>query len=228
MNCRWTIGSGVGMGLLVLACMAARATAETASPPAERPVASPDAAVAKTAATLDNLQAAWQRESRTKSVYEVYAAKAAEEGYRSVAVLFIAAAASENVHLGKHAAAIARLGGTVPKADEAKPVVRSTRENLEDAAAAVALWADAEHYPAFVKRAEADKDVAVVYSFKGALAAGAEHAKFFKQALKDPNRWKDSGKSFAVCTVCGFTVMGKPPAVCPVCSQPREKFVVYK
>lgn len=228
MNYRWAIGSGVGMLLLGCVCMAVRAGAETASLAAESPTPKPETVAAKALATLDNLKAAWQQESRFKAVFEAYAAKAAEEGYRSVAVLFIAAAASENVHLGKHAVAIAKLGGTIPKADETKPAVRSTRENLEDAAAEVGLWANAEHYPAFAKQAEADKNVAAVYSFKGALAASAEHAKFFKQALKDLNGWRDSGKSFAVCTVCGFTVMGKPPAVCPVCSQPREKFVVYK
>ena len=226
MNCRWMNGVGVRLIVWGGVLLAVRAGAETTAPVAENPATKTEA-VTNAATTVDNLKVAYLGEVRAKADYEAFAAKAQEEGYRSVAVLFVAAAASENIHLAKHAKEIVKLGAAVPVVDDLKRIPRSTKENLESALAGEIARRETI-YPGFAKQAGAEMNTAVVYSFKGALAAGAEHAKFFRQALGDLNAWKEPGKSFAVCTVCGFTVMGKPPAICPVCSQPREKFTIYK
>ena len=82
-------------------------------------------------------------------------------------------------------------------------------------------------YPDFIKQAKIDKNSVAVMSFKGALAAEVEHAKLFAQALKELDSWKEAGKEFYVCTVCGFT-MAKSLAQCPVCASPRSKFDIIK
>ena len=226
MNCRWMNEVGVRLIVWGGVLFAVRAGAEAVAPVAEKPATKVEA-VTNAATTVDNLKVAYLSESRAKADYEAFAAKAREEGYRSVTVLFVAAAASENVHLAKHAKELKALGALVTEVEMKPPDVRSTKENLESALAGEIARRETI-YPGYAKQAGAEKNTAVVYSFKGALAAGAEHAKFFRQALGDLNAWKEPGKSFAVCTVCGFTVMGKPPAICPVCSQPREKFTIYK
>jgi rubrerythrin len=82
--------------------------------------------------TLDNLQAAYNGESNAKGRYEAFAVKADEEGYKGVASLFRAAAASEGVHLQGHAEDIKSMGAE-PMAHIKGPEVKSTHENLEAA-----------------------------------------------------------------------------------------------
>jgi len=180
----------------------------------------------KAGTTLDNLQTAYNGESNAKARYEAFAAKADEEGYKSVVALFKAAAAAEGIHATKHAAAIKQLGAE-PKATIEKSDVKSTKENLETAL----KGENAEKstmYPAFVTQAVVDKNVAAEMSFKGAMAAEVEHAKLFKKAAKELDSWKAPGKVFIVCQVCGFTTMDLKLKKCPVCDTPRSKFDAFK
>jgi len=176
--------------------------------------------------TLDNLQAAFNGESNAKARYEAFAAKADEEGYKSVAVLFRAASKSESIHAASHAETIKKLGAE-PKAAIEKADVKSTKENLEAAIKGETYEKDSM-YPAFIKQAEAEKIPDAVTTFKRAMGAEIEHAKLYSQALKDMDSWKAAGKEFLVCPVCGFTTMDMSLKICPVSSTPRSKFVVVK
>jgi rubrerythrin len=183
------------------------------------------AAENKETATLANLQTAYSGESNAKARYEAFAAKADEEGYKSVAVLFRAAAESEAIHAKNFATRIKKMGAE-PKMTAAEPDVKSTKENLE-ASLKGEVSAAESMYPNFIQQADADKDSGAAMGFKGAHAAEVEYGKFFKTALDGLDEWKALGKEFAVCQVCGFTVMGQPPMTCPVCSAPKEKFKVF-
>jgi len=177
--------------------------------------------------TLDNLQTSYNGESNAQAKYEAFAAKADEEGYKSVATLFRAAALSESIHAKKQAAAIKKLGGD-PKAAVEKPTVKSTKENLESALAGETYEAETM-YPAFLKQAQAEKRKAAVIPFKGAQATEAGHVKLYKQALAELDAWKASGKAFMVCQICGYTQFNDPAlAKCPICAAPKEKFTVVK
>ncbi|OGV55003.1 MAG: hypothetical protein A2X45_02785 [Lentisphaerae bacterium GWF2_50_93] len=176
--------------------------------------------------TLDNLQAAFNGESNAKARYEAFAVKADEEGYKSVAALFRAAAKSEGIHAVKHGEMIRKMGAeartTIEKAD-----VKSTKENLEASIKGENAEKDSM-YPAFIKQAEADKNAGAAMTFKGAMVAEVEHSRMYGQALKDLDSWKAGGKIFLVCTICGFTTMDQKIKICPVCSSPRDKFDVVK
>lgn len=172
--------------------------------------------------TLENLQAAFNGESNAKAKYDAFAAKADQEGYKSVAALFRAAAKSESIHANKHTAALKKLNA-VPKATVENPEVKSTKENLEVALAGE-NYEKESMYPAFIKQAEAEQISGAVKSFKVAMETEIEHAKMFSQALKELDSWKESGKVFFVCQVCGFTTMDKIMKKCPICSAPRSKF----
>ncbi len=177
--------------------------------------------------TLENLQAAFNGESNANAKYTAFAVKADEEGYKSVASLFRAAAMSEEIHAKKHAAVIKKLGAE-PKADIAKPDVKSTKENLEVALAGETYEKDTM-YPEFIKVAEAEKNKQAVRSFRGAMAAEVEHAKLYKQALGEMEAWKAAGKEFMVCQICGYAELSKPTLLkCPVCAAPKEKFTIIK
>ena len=177
--------------------------------------------------TLDNLQTAYNGESNAKARYEAFATKADEEGYKSVAVLFRAAADSESIHASKHAAAIQKLGAE-PQATVVAPEVKTTAENLATAVSGENMEKQTM-YPAFVQQAEAEGNTAAVYSFKGAMAAEAEHAKLFAEAAGNLEAWKALGKEFYVCQVCGYTQVNDPAVVkCPICAAPRAKFTIFK
>lgn len=184
-----------------------------------------EAAAGKT--TLENLQASFNGESNAKAKYEAFAAKADEEGYKSVASLFRAASLSEGIHAKKHAAVIAKLGAE-PKAEIAKPEVKSTKENLA-AALAGESYEKETMYPAFITQATAEKNKAAVRTFRGAMLAEIEHAKLYKQALAELDAWKAAGKEFMVCDICGYTELLTPALLkCPVCSAPKTKFTTVK
>lgn len=173
------------------------------------------------AGLLDMLQTAYNGETNAKARYEAFAAKAQQEGYLGAAGLFRAAAMSEGLHAAKHAKVIESLGA-VPKADLKAPVVKTTKENLKEALDGENHEAK-QMYPAFAAKAQAEKNNAAMYSFKGAMAAEKMHAQYYARALKDLNGWK-AAKKFLVCQVCGYTTMDLKIKVCPVCAAPREKF----
>ena len=225
MNCR---GINKFTGAVAVLCVGfagmCAAADEASAKPAEKPAISAPAAVA----TVDNLKAAYLTSSAAKQQYIAFAAKARAEGYKSVEVLFHATIVSQGVMIKKYAVAIRKLNGTVPDFKEgALPAVKSTKENLE-AALAADIGEKNTRYADFAKQAEAEKNTGAMYAFKGAVAAETEYAKFFKQALAELDGWKAEGKTFAVCEVCSFLVMGPPPATCPVCSAPKDKFAVIK
>jgi rubrerythrin len=184
-----------------------------------------EAAKKPEATTLENLQTAFDGESNAKARYEAFAAKAEAEGYLGVAGLFKAASYSEGLHAARHAKAIEALGGT-PKADVKAPVVKSTKENLKAAIKGENHEAQ-KMYPAFLKKAEADKNQQAAMSFKGALATEKAHAKLFSKAAADLNAWKAKHKVI-VCQTCGYTTDDLTIKVCPVCSQPREQFKEFE
>ena len=93
MNSRWTRGFTGAVAMLSIGfANACRAADEVAVKPTEK-----TETVAKAASSFDNIKVAFVVESQNKACYEAYAAKATEEGYKSVAVLFRAAAASFTV-----------------------------------------------------------------------------------------------------------------------------------
>jgi rubrerythrin len=173
----------------------------------------------------DSLKAAYNAESTAKSNYEAFAAKANEEGFKSVAALFKAAAKSESVHIVKHEAAMKALG-VEPKAEITKADVKTTKENLETALKGIGGKREVT-FAAFVKQADAAKDAKVAISFKGAIAAENSLFKMFQQALDDLNGWKD-GKEIIVCQICGYATTDLLLKLCPVCSALREKFDSFK
>lgn len=64
------------------------------------------------ATTLDNLATAYAGETSAANRYARFAQQADAEGYPQVAVLFRAAAKSEEIHHKRHRAAITKLGGS--------------------------------------------------------------------------------------------------------------------
>jgi rubrerythrin len=160
--------------------------------------------------TRENLQEAFAGESQANRKYLAFANRADKDGFPQVARLFRAAAEAETVHAHAHLRA---LGG-----------VAGTKENLEDAIAGEGFEFQ-EMYPKFLREAESEGNKQAVLSFTHALAVEEIHHGLYGGALDAVASGKDLPEDrIFVCSVCGNTVNGEAPDVCPICGAGRKAF----
>lgn len=175
------------------------------------------------ATTIDNLQTAYNGESNAHARYMAFAKQADKEGYGEVASLFRAAARAEQIHAMNHASVIGELGG-VAKADVQEPVVKTTRENLEEAIKGESYERDTM-YPDFLKQARTERNARAVRTLNLAKSAESEHAKLYAAALANLDKLKGSKSlTYFVCPVCGFTSRDVNFKQCPSCFTPKDEF----
>jgi rubrerythrin len=161
-------------------------------------------------ATADNLKAAFAGESQANRMYLAFAKKAAADGWAQVAKLFRAAAAAETIHAHAH---FRVMGGT-----------KTTAENLVTAIAGEGHEFK-QMYPQFLDEASAENNRAAQVSFKNAMAVEQIHYGLYSEALEAVKGGKDlPGADIFVCEVCGNTVIGEAPDVCPICGARHERF----
>lgn len=119
--------------------------------------------------TDDNLKIAFADESQTNIEYLEYAHRAIDEGLIEVAQLFREAAGAEVVHALSHLRAMS--------------VVKSTRDNLKEAAEGESLQI-MSMYPKFIEEAEKEGRQEAAESFRIAFEREKHHRAMFRQALK--------------------------------------------
>ena len=119
--------------------------------------------------TDENLKIAFADESQTNIEYLAYAHRALDEGFTEIAQLFREAAGAEVIHALSH---IQTMG-----------VVRTTRENLQEAAEGESLQI-MSMYPKFIEEAEADGREDAAASFRIAFEREKHHRAMFRQALR--------------------------------------------
>jgi rubrerythrin len=165
-------------------------------------------------ATSENLAAAFAGESQANRKYTAFAKKAAAEGFHQIAKLFRAAAEAETVHALAHF----RVSGGV----------RGTADNLA-AAIAGEGYEFQQMYPKFLAEAQAEKNQPAVESFRNALAVEEIHHGLYTEAQASLKGGKDlPSQAIYVCGVCGNTVNGQAPDICPICGAARGRFTEVK
>jgi rubrerythrin len=178
------------------------------------------------AATVANLIKASANGALALARCKAFAAKADEEGYKSVSALFRASAEAEKMHLDKYGMALGELGAAVQTAKPPEVKAGTTRENLDTLAKAIE--ANAAVYAEYSKQAGAAGAKLAQMFIGGTIADEASRAKLYKQAAAGLDSWKEAGREFLVCQVCAFTTMDAKLKTCPVCSAPRSKFTSFK
>jgi rubrerythrin len=160
--------------------------------------------------TDNNLMAAFAGESQANRKYLAFAKRAEADGFKQIARLFRAVAAAETVHALAHF----RVAGHV----------KDTVENLKAAMAG-------EHdeftsmYPGFIAAAIAEGKKGAQSSFEKANAVEEIHHGLYGEALKAAQAGADlPAADVYVCEICGHTVIGSAPDVCPICGARHEKF----
>jgi len=119
--------------------------------------------------TDENLKIAFADESQTNIEYLAYAQRAIDEGLTEIAQLFREAAGAEVVHALTHL--------------KAMDVVKTTRENLKEAAEAESLEI-ISMYPKFIREAEKEGRQEAAESFRIAFEREKHHRDMFREALK--------------------------------------------
>ena len=83
----------------------------------------------------------------------------------------------------------------------------------------------ARMYPEFIATAVAEGNRAAQSSFEKANAVEQTHHGLYAEALEAAKAGKDLPEAdLYICDVCGHTVVGAPPDICPVCGARHEKF----
>jgi rubrerythrin len=160
--------------------------------------------------TNGNLQNAFSGESQAHIRYLKFAERAQKDGLGNIARLFEATAASEQVHAGNHLKA---LDG-----------IQDTPSNLTAAAGGEEFEIE-EMYPAYIAIAEQQAEMKTQRTMNYALQAEKIHLELYRRAAADLKAGKDIAKSdYYVCPVCGYTMEGDPPDVCPICGAKHEVF----
>jgi len=153
--------------------------------------------------TEKNLQGAFAGESQANRKYLFFADKADKEGQPQIARLFRAAADAETVHAKNHLNALDAIGET-----KANVMAASVGEHYEFT----------RMYPPFIEQAVQEKNKKAQRSFELANDVEQIHHKYFEAALKALNAGtKLKEEAYSVCQVCGNTITGAVPDVCPIC-----------
>ncbi|MDS1030720.1 rubrerythrin family protein [Bacillota bacterium LX-D] len=157
--------------------------------------------------TEKNLKEAFAGESQANRKYLAFAQKADEEGYRTAAKLFRAAAEAEAIHASSHLKVMGE--------------VQDTAANLQ-AGINGETFEFEKMYPEFIKEAEAEGNKAAVATFKRANEAEKVHAELYKKVLDSLDKNQDLG--FYLCPVCGYIEINNAPDKCPICGVPGSRF----
>jgi rubrerythrin len=179
--------------------------------------------------TIEDLKAAYNGESTASAKYAAFAEKAKQEGFDTVAVMFLATSKAESVHAGNHKKVLEKLGVKIEGPEIGKFEIKTTAENIDDALKGETYEVETM-YPGFIKDAEGEKVPDAVKSFTWAIDTEKKHQVFYKNALEALNSGgeKTLPAVWFVCPVCGNTYDGATVAkVCDFCMTPKEKFIQF-
>jgi rubrerythrin len=176
--------------------------------------------------TIENLKAGITGETTASAKYAAFAAKAVEEGYDTIARLFLAASKSESIHAANHLKVLEEIG---VKMDPINPQfeVNTTAMNLQ-AAIEGEGYEVATMYPEFIAAAKEEKVAKAVKSFNWAVDTEKKHQEFYKAALAALNNNSENGLSFEflVCPTCGNTyAKGNFDDKCAFCKTDSGEYI---
>jgi len=181
------------------------------------------------AITASHLRNAHGGEAMAHRRYEIWAQKAADEGYPNIARLFHAISFAETIHAKNHFEVLKEQFWEATCSSAAVFGLGSTSQNLQGGIMGETFEIN-EMYPTYLETAKFQKEAEAQKSFSYALAAEKTHQEMFRNAK---NTLDSTGKDIkldpvGVCTVCGWTHEGDLPDKCPICGATMDKFRVFE
>lgn len=166
--------------------------------------------------TQENLLKAFNAESEAKNKYEIYSAKAKQDGFEQISAIFLETAKNESSH-AKLWFKLLRNG------------YPSTENNLK-AAANGEHYEWTEMYAAFANEARQEGFDHIANMFEGVLEVEKSHEERYRKLLENLETdtvFKKEEETMWICRNCGHLHIGnQAPDVCPVCAHPQAFFEV--
>jgi rubrerythrin len=190
-----------------------------------------DARAAPYAATIAAMRSARETETSVYYHYTEFGRRAQQEGYRGIAYLFTAFAASEQVHATNFGRILTRLN--VELEPIPKPAIRagSTRDNLIRAAEGE-MSSIESFYPKLLEQLKPEGHEEAITLVRYAWLSEQQH----RDKIRQIQRWGGSffekvartidektGRYF-ICQICGSTVNAVPAGQCAVCKFPPSQY----
>jgi rubrerythrin len=157
--------------------------------------------------TSENLKMAYDGESKAVTRLRIYADKAEEEEYGSVARLFRAVAESEAIHARNNLRLLHEI--------------KDTETNLADSLAREQKIAQVS-YGSFIGQAADEGNNAAAQMFTWARDVEDVHEKLYSGALE--HLLAEEEPAYYICDVCGYVADGSIPDKCPVCGSDAKVF----
>lgn len=178
----------------------------------------------KNVMTSDFLRSAYGGESMAHMRYLIWGDIAEKESMPNIARLFRAIAYAEWAHADNHFRELGELKSDHTVTAGAVFGVGKTSENLQGAINGE-LHEVEQMYPVYLETARYQNEKGAERAFHFALEAEKIHAKLFKDAQNAAGSGNDMDiGTVYICPVCGYTVVGDAPDVCPICGTKKEKF----
>lgn len=178
--------------------------------------------------TEQNMINAFGGESQAHMRYKHFAKIADKENYPNVARLFNAIADAETVHAFDHYKELKHLKEGRVANSMAAFGPGDTVKNLELAITGENFEIE-EMYPAYIEVAKFQKEESAIRSFEWSYRTEMEHLKLFTRALDAVKLEKDVIlDDIQVCELCGYTVEGEAPDICPLCKAKKIAFITYE
>ncbi|MFZ3168666.1 MAG: rubrerythrin family protein [Candidatus Methanoperedens sp.] len=178
--------------------------------------------------TEQHLINAFGGESQAHMRYLHFANQAEREKFNNVARLFRAIAHAEYIHAGDHYRELKHLDGGFVANSMAAFGPGDSRKNLKLAIAGETFEIE-EMYPVYMEVAKFQGETGAQKSFEWAYGTEKMHKLLYEKALDSVNSGNDVKLgAIQVCEVCGYTLEGEAPDICPLCGAPKDKFTAFK
>jgi rubrerythrin len=178
--------------------------------------------------TEQHLINAFGGESQAHMRYVHFANQAENEKLNNVARLFRAIAHAEYVHAGDHFRELKHLDGGFVANSMAVFGPGDSKKNLKLAIAGETYEIE-EMYPTYIEVARFQGEKGAQRSFEWSYGTEKMHKMLYEKAFGSVNSGQDVGLGpIQVCEVCGYTLEGEAPDVCPICGALKDKFTAFE
>jgi rubrerythrin len=166
-------------------------------------------------------------ESQAHMRYLHFARQAEKENFSHVARVFQAISHAEYIHAGDHYRELRHLEDGIVANSMAVFGPGDTKKNLRLAIAGEEFEIT-EMYPVYIEVAKFQGEKSAQRSFEWSYGTEIEHKKLFEKAKEAVDNGSDAElDTIQVCEVCGYTVEGEAPDICPLCKSKKEKFTAF-
>jgi len=177
--------------------------------------------------TQQHMINAFGGESMANMRYRHFSVQAEKENFPNVARLFTAVAYAEYIHAGDHYRVIKHLEGGFVANSMGAFGPGDTSKNLGLAIAGESFEIE-EMYPTYIEVAKFQGEKDAERSFDWSYQTEKKHLALYEKAKNAVDSGKDVELGeVQVCDVCGYTIEGEAPNVCPVCGAKKEKFKAF-